>query len=529
MSKCILLVRVSTERQSFDEQERQLYDMALRDGFTDNNIISIAMVESAIKLSEEERQGLNEMKRYIEQGDIACVYAWEVSRISRRKDVLYSILHYLIERKINVKIKDPSITYLNEDGTINDLAELSFSLFASLAESEMRNKKARFKRSAIRNARKGKHSGGSILYGYSVGADGYYVINEEEAKIIRLVFSLYTSSNVGAKLLRNELRDRGLNLTSEKILEILATEAYTGKPYITRKRKGVYNYVGGYERVYPKIITEETYQRAKAKRQSKHYIKTESCFLAKGLIHCPLCGWSYVGIRGKNARMYKCGQYNLADKHGRHCDNHVTVQMELTDSIIWYASSFLYTLYLSDLRTKDASLLENKVKELKIKVLNIKNYILTLPRKTEKISISWINGRISETTYNKMIAEINNDKAERERDVEGLEQEIEELNKLIAKINSVDEYSIFSNTEFNVSSITDRKRMLGIVNQFVHSVDVANTEFEGKKAKAYRITFKDSTVQEFVTTGRITNAKIYELVNDKYYEITDKVKLLKPI
>lgn len=39
--KAILLVRVSTDRQDFDEQERELYDMALKDGFKENEILAI--------------------------------------------------------------------------------------------------------------------------------------------------------------------------------------------------------------------------------------------------------------------------------------------------------------------------------------------------------------------------------------------------------------------------------------------------------------------------------------------------------
>ena len=50
--KCILLVRVSTEAQSFDEQEKELYDLAHFYGYKDKDISSIATKESAIKLTK---------------------------------------------------------------------------------------------------------------------------------------------------------------------------------------------------------------------------------------------------------------------------------------------------------------------------------------------------------------------------------------------------------------------------------------------------------------------------------------------
>ena len=73
--KAILLVRVSTKAQDFDEQEREIYNMAIKDGYLPECIIPICEKESGIKLAEEERAGLNKMKELIEEdNDINCVY-----------------------------------------------------------------------------------------------------------------------------------------------------------------------------------------------------------------------------------------------------------------------------------------------------------------------------------------------------------------------------------------------------------------------------------------------------------------------
>jgi len=71
--KCILLVRVSTESQSYEEQEKELYDLAHFYGYKDKDISSIATKESAIKLDEEERFGLNRMKELLETDEYDCV------------------------------------------------------------------------------------------------------------------------------------------------------------------------------------------------------------------------------------------------------------------------------------------------------------------------------------------------------------------------------------------------------------------------------------------------------------------------
>ena len=54
--KAILLVRVSTQKQDFDEQEKQLYNLAVADGFAEHSIIPICEKESGIKLKEDERR-----------------------------------------------------------------------------------------------------------------------------------------------------------------------------------------------------------------------------------------------------------------------------------------------------------------------------------------------------------------------------------------------------------------------------------------------------------------------------------------
>ena len=142
--KCILLVRVSTDKQSFEAQEKELFDLALQDGYTEEQITPIAIKESGIKLKEEERLGLQKMYDYIGTGEYDCVYAWEISRIARTKKILFSVQDRLVRNHIQLIIKNPFVKLLKDNGEIDEGAEMIFTLFAQLAEAEMRNKKDRF-------------------------------------------------------------------------------------------------------------------------------------------------------------------------------------------------------------------------------------------------------------------------------------------------------------------------------------------------------------------------------------------------
>jgi DNA invertase Pin-like site-specific DNA recombinase len=81
LKKAIVLSRVSSSHQDLSQQTDEVLREARKDGYTDRGIIIIENIESAIKLSEEERQGLNKMKDHINKDtSIECVYIYELSR-----------------------------------------------------------------------------------------------------------------------------------------------------------------------------------------------------------------------------------------------------------------------------------------------------------------------------------------------------------------------------------------------------------------------------------------------------------------
>ena len=130
--KCILLVRVSTESQSFEAQEKELFDLAVKDGYSKEQITPIAIKESAIKLKEEERLGLQKMYEYLATGEYDCVYAWEVSRIARTKKVLFSVQDKLVKNKIQLIIKNPSVRLLKDNGEIDAITSSTITSRAFL-------------------------------------------------------------------------------------------------------------------------------------------------------------------------------------------------------------------------------------------------------------------------------------------------------------------------------------------------------------------------------------------------------------
>jgi DNA invertase Pin-like site-specific DNA recombinase len=65
--KGIALVRVSTDSQDLKQQTEEVVKQMISDGYKVEDIITIEDKESGVRLSEEERQGLNKLKYHIQK------------------------------------------------------------------------------------------------------------------------------------------------------------------------------------------------------------------------------------------------------------------------------------------------------------------------------------------------------------------------------------------------------------------------------------------------------------------------------
>lgn len=146
--KAILLLRVSTEKQEIESQKEELTKLAIADKYKTKDLIYIEGVgASAIKLNDKYLAEVDELFSTIEQDkSINTVYAWEISRVGRNEEMLMKIKNFLIEHRVNLIIKEPSLRLLNPDGSVNNGTELAFSLFATMSAQEFKVKKERFKR-----------------------------------------------------------------------------------------------------------------------------------------------------------------------------------------------------------------------------------------------------------------------------------------------------------------------------------------------------------------------------------------------
>ena len=494
MKKAILLVRVSTEKQNFDEQEKQLYNLAISDGFNDDNIIIIAEKESGIKLSEDERKGLNSMKEEIAKGDVSTVYVWEVSRIGRKKKVIFSIVELLQTHNIQLIVKEPSIRLLNDDGTINEGAETILTLFAQMAESEMRNKQARYHRTKKANSAKGKWNGGkNVKFGYTLDADNYYIIDENEANIVREIYKMYINNDMSQRQILFELQSRGIECTQDKVRRILQDVGYTGEEYTTtvfrngKREKGL-------TIKYPPIIDKEVFEAAKNKRANANItVVRGSYYLGRHLIKCPVCGHSYMPY--KVHKVYACLAFMPNNPDVEKCSNNATVNIIALDSVLWYDAKGEYIEYLNSARNSDRTQYTERIEVLKQKISQCCKVIDSASAKMEKVGDLYVDGVYSKDKYNAEIAKIKASTAQEEDNRIKYTNEIENINQLISSLDDEDMTDKYINSLATVDSIENRKEMYDIVHRFITNVEVEFCEcLKGYKSKTKVTKWRKITV-----------------------------------
>ena len=479
MGKAILLVRVSTERQSFDAQEQELFQLAIADGYSENDIIPICEKESGIKLKVEERKGLNAMKELIESdSSIEVVYSWEISRIARKKKILFSVLDYLTERKIQLVIKDPYLKLLLPSGEIDQNAEMVFTLFAQMAESEMRNKAARFKRAKDEMIKNYQYRGGWLPLGYKVD-NGYIVIDEEQASIVRLIFSLYIEG-VSSYKMSKELESRGYEFKLTTIRHILANK----------------NYCSG---LYPMIISKEMWNQkcdvAKANDKAVDKSKSNIYFGAK-LIKC-MCGRCYTAYTS-NATYLCVGK---SQQNG--CNNTKGISINAMDSLLWWIAKQEYSMFLASKsqETKQRLVDELVVWEQKLNALD--KLYQKINTKLDNIAFLLSDAAITKEVYIARKAKIAAEKNAIDNDAINYQAEIDRINNILSTeyqtnndgswISQVDNYitpMLMNQQELllELDKLTD-KRKYDIIHQYIKSVHIEHLDISNKNVTVYLVNY----------------------------------------
>lgn len=343
--KAAAYARYSTTNQTENSIEYQLARIrayCLESGIT----LTAVYTDEARSGTNTDRPGFRAMLDAAARREFDAVVIYDISRGSRDVGDWFTFRRAMLQLGVGVISASQPLGDLTNGNDF--LVEL---LTVGLGQREvMETRKKSMDGVAVR-ARQGAFLGGTPPLGYDV-RNGAYIVNENEAQVVRTIFQMYgdgASYNAILGRLRGVLSKRGRPLCTSTVHSILKNERYVGTyTWCKREIKRFGKWAGGaaspravrIEDTIPPIVDRDTWDRVQArlsdrKRNAANGAKRE--YLLSGLIKCEACGGSYVGhtsrnTHGNETRYYICGHkyiqhtckqpnINAAALEGFVCDN----------------------------------------------------------------------------------------------------------------------------------------------------------------------------------------------------------------
>ena len=283
----------------------------------------------------------------------------EISRFSRNTLDSIKYTQELLSCGVGVHFLSDNINTFQPD------SELRLTIMSSIAQEEIRKLSERVRFGYKRSVEKGIVPGSNNIYGYTKNK-GKLVIDEEQAKFIRLIFETYVSENIGVHRLGFKLFEEygvtnysGKPIAGTVIKNIIRNPKYKGYfcahkettvDYHDRKRKRFKRdewIVYKDNETCPPIVSEELWDKANeildAKSKKHDQINKNNKynkFPFSGLMHCHFDGATFVrgtyqigkGDRSRRRKFWACNNYRIhGKKKTEGCNSPVLYYEELVE------------------------------------------------------------------------------------------------------------------------------------------------------------------------------------------------------
>ena len=510
-----IYARVSTEHEAqisalgnqiqyYDEKLKQHPDWTLVERYIDEGITGTSI---------HKRPNFLRMLKDAESGKFDLIVTREVSRFARNTVDTLQETRKLKKMGVEVYFTEDNIwTFKDDDG------ELKLTIMATLAQNESKKISQRVKAGQQITFQNGVFYGNGNILGYDkVGKD--MVINEEQAKTVRLIFDLYLKG-YGSKKIKYELEklgrvtSTGLNRWSESyIIRVLRNSFYCGT--IVYRKQFVPDYLeqkhkknnGEVEQViiegrHTPIISKEVFEKVqeKLKDNAKLIVSSNT---SRG-----------IGNRGKESiwgkkLVCKCGSSFNRKIYHKHKDGNTwcyqcykqiqtgTIQTRLNKGLSiegicdskmipeWKLNMMSQRIFDTIWKDKDVILeITNNYLDNAIKKINDEDdpNELDLLRK-RKDNINGKLNRLLDSYLNEIISKDDfvEKRKELEKEIKDVNELITELEKkpvakntLIDKLNSLKK-NIEVNLNFDKDRISDE-----LIDALVKKIIVFNNRFEWK-------------------------------------------------
>jgi DNA invertase Pin-like site-specific DNA recombinase len=491
MSKAILLCRVSTEVQDYEAQISDLKKYAESKGITECHVI--ASKESGYK-SIHEREGWAKTKEFFDQHpDYDTLIVTEISRLGRRETAIAEIKEYIERNKKSLYIKDINL-HLYDKGKKKPESDIVFSVFASMATTEMSLKKERFLRSRRNLNEQGYSIVGPVLFGYKrvrdeIKGKNKFVVSEKEAKEINEIYNIYLygldGKDVGIRGLVLYAISKGMSKylhSKRNMTKMLNESAYIGGVKEVRIKKKnpeywIYNdkskptHIETVSHIpYPSIVTKSLFDAVQKKKLSNRILvdksKKHDTILSK-LIECPECHTFMHGDyrKGRGTASYRCAKHK--DKR---CSNGSVICMPYIDSLVWCYLKSNVKKIIEEIYRKNFDV---SISSIEDEILNCEEKKRALQEEVKSLSVIFRNE----------VRIFGLDEAQQKYDkgVKQISERIDEIEAVInghkGKIREIERRATIQLTDEDMDMIeNDKKKISEYIHLLVYKVFVYNTK-----------------------------------------------------
>ena len=313
-------MRVATYTRISTDEENQPYSL----GAQEDRLAAFIRSQEGWDLSRKytdqmtgsvlERPGLQQALRDARAGKYDLLLVYRVDRLARSVRGLAQILDELDHAKVQFR----SATEPFENGTAP--GRMMLQVLGAFAEFERATLIDRVVAGMERKAKRGEWHGGQLPYGYSGKTNDLQVV-EEEAKVVRRIFSMCGEKTWGAKAIANALNAEGCRTRTGRpwgprtVLDLLRNPVYVGDVWF----RGV-----TYPGLHPAIVDRPTFATCAAlleeRGESQRLKATHSSgYDLAGVSRCQGCRKRMLGTgaHGRSARYryYVCYSRHNYGKH----------------------------------------------------------------------------------------------------------------------------------------------------------------------------------------------------------------------
>lgn len=298
----------------------------------------------------KKRDGFNKMIVDALAGKIDLIITKSVSRFARNTVDSLSTIRKLKEHNIECYFEKENIWTFDSKG------ELLLTIMSSLAQEESRSISENVTWGHRKRFADGKVSFAySRFLGYDKAPDGSLVINEEQAKTVKLIYKLFLDG-LTMHSVANELTKRGLitpggktNWSQSTVRSILTNEKYKGDAllqksytvdFLTKKVKTNEGEVPQYyvENNHPAIIEPELFDlvQSEIQRRGKGSSRYSGVTIFSSKVQCAECGgWYGSKVWHSNDKyrrvIYQC---NNKFRHKTGCSTPHLTEFEIKDYFV---------------------------------------------------------------------------------------------------------------------------------------------------------------------------------------------------